>query len=121
MTTAVGKRARPKPLVRGKTVELAAPTVAELRRARLALEEAKRALTNITRRIDRQLGDAELGTVGGVVAVRREQQKTGGHYVRTNWRDDLRLVPVRLVPGPPPAGPDRRPRPSLRLAGGDMP
>lgn len=122
MSTSVGKRARPKPLVPGKAVEIDELTLAELLDAQRQVAAAKRQLTNVTRRLERQLGDAEMGTIAGRVVIRREQQRTGGHYVRTNWRDDIRIArPGDRHPVPVNAEPDRGPRSHLRLAGGDMP
>ncbi|HEV2241805.1 MAG TPA: hypothetical protein VGR98_12245 [Streptosporangiaceae bacterium] len=105
MSSAVGKRRRPRPLVPGKQAEIRWPEYGELLAARAALHEAKLRLRRVTTRLERAIGDAEFGAVDSVPVIWREQAKTGGHYVRTNWREDLRPVGPPLVDDAPVVAP----------------
>ena len=102
MSSPVGKRRRPRPLVPGKQAEIRVADYAELIAARAAVHEAKLWLRRITARLERAIGDAEFGAVDGVPMIWREQARTGGHYVRISNREDLR--PVGRIPAPPPPG-----------------
>jgi hypothetical protein len=97
MSSPVAKRHRPRALVPGKHADIAWPEYGELLAARAAVHEAKLRLRRITARLERALGDAEFGDTDGVPVLWREQARTGGHYVRVSYRDDLRPVS-------PPAG-----------------
>jgi hypothetical protein len=100
LSSAVGKRRRALPLVKGKAVPVRAADVAELDAARADLERIRRRLRNVTERLERQLGDAEIGfdASTGEPAIWREQTVTGGGYVRQNHRDDLRRSAPRTRP-----------------------
>jgi hypothetical protein len=89
-----GRRARPKALVPGKRARMIPSDVQELAAAREEFEAAKRRLTNVTRRIERRLGDAELGTIGDTVVLRREQTRTARRYLPVHYRDDIRMLPL---------------------------
>lgn len=108
MSSQVGKRRRPRPLVPGRRAEIAGAEYAELLDARDALQSAKLRLRRVTARLGLAIGDAEFATVDGVPVIWREQARTGGRYIPVSYRDDLRLIgrsPVgeaRTV-GPPPA------------------
>lgn len=92
MSSAVGKRRAPRRLVPGKQVEIRWPEYGELLAARADLQKAKLRLRRVTARLERAIGDAEFATVDGVPVIWREQARTGGHYVRVNYREDLRAV-----------------------------
>lgn len=91
MSSAAGKRRRALPLTPGKTAQLNMLDVAELDAARLELARVRARVGNVTARLRRQLGDAEIGVnAEGEPVLWREQAATGGAYVRVNHRDDLR-------------------------------
>jgi hypothetical protein len=115
-TPSTGHRSRPRPLVPGKAVDVDPAELAELAAARAQLEAARKRLRNVTLRLERRLGDAEYGLAAGVPAIRREQSLTGGHYVRQNHRDDLRLLKL-----PRPSAIAHTAASHLRLAGADIP
>lgn len=91
----LGKRRRALPLVKGKAVPVKLADLEELDAARADLERARGRVRNVTDRLRRQLGDAEIGTspLTGRAVLWREQRVTGGGYVRMNHRDDLRRDP----------------------------
>jgi hypothetical protein len=99
MSSPVGKRRHPRPLVPGKQAEISWPVYGELLAARVALHNAKLRLRRVTARLERAIGDAEFGAVDGVPVIWREQARTGGHYVRISHREDLRII------GPAPGAP----------------
>lgn len=102
MSSPVGHRRRPRPLIPGKTAEISWPEYGELLAARADVEKAKLRLRRVTTRLQLALGDAELGVVDGVPVIMRQQSRTGGGYVRVNHRDDLRAVaPARAFPASP--------------------
>jgi hypothetical protein len=103
MSSPVGRRRRPRPLVPGKQVPVDSGEVRELLAARADLERVKLQLRRVTARLERALGDAEYGTVDGRIVLWREQAKTGGHYVGINHRDDLRAI-ADLQAGARPLG-----------------
>lgn len=92
MSSAIGKRRAPRRLVPGKQAEIRVDEARELLSAREALHEAKLRLRRVTARLELAIGDAEFGTVDGQPVIWREQARTGGHYVRVNHREDLRVI-----------------------------
>lgn len=97
MSSAVGHRRRPRPLEPRKQVPVDEALLRELLEARADLDAAKLRLRRITTRLQRRMGDAEFATLNGTPVIWREQARTGGHYVRVNHRDDLRVI---HYPGP---------------------
>lgn len=98
MSSPVGHRRRPRPLVAGKVATIRLAEYQELVAARAELEKAKLRLRRVTTRLQLAMGDAELGVVDGTPVLWRQQSRTGGGYVRVNHRDDLRMI------GPPGIG-----------------
>lgn len=76
----------------GEGAPVRAEDVDQLRELRAELARLHSRITRATERIRAQLGPAEYGVDGqGVPIVWRVQTKTGGRYVRTNHRDDLKF------------------------------
>lgn len=98
MSSPVGKRRHPRPLVPGRVAEISEAAYVELLAARAELERAKLRLRRITTRLELAIGDAEIAAVDGQPVIWREQARTGGHYVRVNHRDDMRLIPQTARP-----------------------
>jgi hypothetical protein len=94
----VGHRRAPVVITPGLEAPVRAEDLAEEQAARAALAEAKRRLTNATARLNRQLGTAEFGTIGGRRVVQRRELVTGGDYAPVNHR-------ALLEPYDPEAGP----------------
>jgi hypothetical protein len=82
----VGHRRAAVRIVPGKTAQISAEDWAEERAIRAELDDVKRRLSNVTRRLQRQLGDAEYGLVNGRPVVRRVELITGGTYAPVNHR-----------------------------------
>jgi hypothetical protein len=92
MSSDLGKRRHPLPLDPGTQAVVNPADVAELAEARREVDRARQHVRRVTGRLRRQLGNAEYGTAGGQIVLRRVQAVTGGGYVRVNHRDDLEVT-----------------------------
>lgn len=97
MSSRVGVRGRPRPLVLGKVAEIGQAEFTELLAARAELENAKLRLRRVTARLELAIGDAEFAAIDGRAVIWRQQGRTGGRYVRVNHRDDMRVIPQRIA------------------------
>lgn len=85
----VGHRRAAVRIVPGKAVPVKAADWDEERAIRAELADVKRRLSNVTKRLNRQLGDAEWGLVDGKPAIHRTELVTGGSYAPVNHRTML--------------------------------
>lgn len=89
------QRKRPE-IIAGKAVEIPAALWHQEQAIRAELADVKRRLTNVTRQLNRRLGNAEYGLIGGKPVVRRVELSTGGSYAPVNHR--ALLEPVEQGP-----------------------
>jgi hypothetical protein len=88
----VGHRRAAVRIVPGKAATIKRADWEEEQAIRAELAEVKRRLTNVTKRLQRQLGDAEFGLVDGRPVVRRVELSTGGGYAPVNHRALLEAI-----------------------------